>query len=207
MNRWISSLATVAATVLASAAFGEQGADDHSRLSGAWVLNKDLSDGSAPAFTAPPEGGAPGGRGGGMGPGGTGPRGPGSGGAPGGAPNPEEMKKMQALMEELLAAPARLTITVEDAAVTFVLPDGRTQRYATSGKKEKHQLDSASVETVTKWERSALLRETTGGGLNVRETYTVSARSRQLEVTVKVEDRRMPRPLSLKRVYDDVLAR
>jgi hypothetical protein len=115
---------------------------------------------------------------------------------------------MQALMEELVTAPARLTITVNEGAVTFVLPDGRTQRHATTGKKEKHQLDSASLETVAKWEHDVLVREIdAGGGLKVRETYTVPAGPRRLEVNVKVEDRRMPRPVTLKRVYDDALGR
>lgn len=85
---------------------------------------------------------------------------------------------------------------------------GRSQRFITSGRKEKHQLDSATVETKTQWDGDKLVKEiSAGSGLKVTETYSLSDNSRQLLVTIKVENWRLPQPLLVRRVYDDALAR
>jgi hypothetical protein len=81
-------------------------------LTGAWVLNNDLSD--KPGQRGPDDGGArgrssrPGGRvggGGGMGGGGRG--GFGDPGGGGGMGSPEDMERLRAVMEVALRAPAR----------------------------------------------------------------------------------------------------
>lgn len=185
---------------------------ERAALSGAWTINKDLSDKlQIPGATErgaregqPP----PSGRGGGMGGFGGG---RGRGGAPGGGgdrPNPEEMRKQQAQMRAVLDAPERLMITAEAEAVTFTYGDGRTQRMLTNGKKEKLKVDDSQVDTQVTWDKARLVKiSSLAGGTKVTETYAVDADPRRLQVTVKVENWRMPQPQTVRRVYDDAAAR
>jgi hypothetical protein len=183
-------------------------------LAGAWVLNRDASDdprqvtpggpGDDGARRGPGGGRPPGG----MGPGGGGGRGlPGGGRGPGGArPSEEEMRRLRDLMRELMEPAERLTIVVGDDSVSMTDQSGRTTRYATNGKPERHQLDAGTVETKTRWDGSRLIKETKAdGGLTLSETYALAPEGRQLNVTVKMERARMPGPPRvLTRVYESL---
>jgi len=183
---------------------------ERAALSGAWTVNKDLSDKPqipGAAERSGREGQPPTGRGGGMGGFGGG---RGRDGGPGGGdrPSPEEMKKLQAQMRSVLEPPERLMITVEADSVIFTLADGRTQRLPTNGKKVKVMIDETETETQVKWDKARLVKiSSLAGGTRVTETYAVEGDSRRLQVTVKIENWRMPQPLSVRRVYDDAVAR
>jgi hypothetical protein len=199
-----------AVNVLASAGQA-QVPPERAALSGAWVVNKDLSDKPPVPGAAEPgrgEGPPPAGRGGGMGGFGGG---RGRGDAPDGGgdrPNPEEMKKLQAQMRAVLEMPERLMITVDAGSVTFTYGDGRTARMLTNDKKEKLTIDDAVVETQVKWDKARLVkRSTLAGGTKVTETYAVDVNPRRLYVALKIENWRMPQPQTVYRVYDDVAAR
>ena len=83
------------------------------------------------------------------------------------------------------------------------------KRYATNGKKEKHQMDAGVVETTTKWDKGALvLSINAGNGMKVTKSYTMASETRQLVVDIKVEDSRMPRPMPpIRQVYDPAAPR
>jgi hypothetical protein len=188
----------------------EAAVEDRTALAGAWRLNRELSDDPAKLRS---EGGSddrpedPGGGGRRRGGGGMGGGGMGRGGMRGERPDPEQAKRVQAMMQSLIAPPANLIISVEDGQVTFTDADGRSQRFTTTNKKEKHQLDAGTVETRTKWDRSALVKEISlDGGMKVIETYSVTEMG-QLQVAVKLEGSRMGRSLTVRRVYDDVAPR
>lgn len=202
-----------------------------SRLGGVWKLNAQLSDPPrrvpGPDDNGGPGGGGmrgrpgggggggyggPGGGGGGYGGGGMGRMGGGGGGGRGmggpGGMDPERMKQMRALLDEVMELPASLTISETEQTVTFTEPDGRSRTYKTDGRKEKHQNTNGTVETKTKWAEAGLVIETDlGNGMKFSRTYAVSGDPRQLMVLMKMEGGRggRDRP-TRKAVYDDTTA-
>ena len=222
----ISLIFLVSAVAAGGAAHsGADPAQDATRpkieLGGVWRLNRDLTP-------APPRGepglgeegrgggrlppggmgGEPGGIAGGMGrPGGGMGRGGGMGSRSGaGMETPEERRRARELVREVTEAPAELIITLGDGIVTFTDHEGRVKRYATTGKKEKHQMDAGVVETSTRWDKDALVLSFKGGnGVKVTRTYTLAPEGRQLWVEVKVENPRMPRSAPLRHVYDPAM--
>jgi hypothetical protein len=174
-------------------------------LSGTWRYNAEASDVGGAGGDDP--GGPGGGRlpmGGGFGMPGRAPMG-GFGGPVGGPAgrNPELMKQRMELMRELMEPVRRMTIAQDGTAVSFTFDDGRTVRYRTHGKTEKHQHINGVVETETRWKKDKLVREThLDDGLTIEETFSVGS-PRALVVEVKLHGgagRRKP----LRRVYDPV---
>lgn len=211
-------VALAAPTLLRAQAAPDQSAAPN--LSGVWRLDPESSRG--PGMGSPEDGGAgrggrrggPGGPGGpmGRGPGGGGMGGPGGGmggyggggmggggrmrgGPEGERPNEEEMKHRREMMREIMTPPTTLTITQNADNVVFTFADGRTQKYATDGKKEKHQFDSGTLETKTQWKNGQLVKEIdAGNGMKVTETYVLKTdEGRALEVHVSMEGGRMMR--------------
>lgn len=191
---------------------------------GGWTLNKDLSA-SAPTpdrgerdgrgrggpgggFGGPgggvggPPGGGPGGPGGGFG-------GPGGGfGGPGGRNfDPQKMDEAMAVMREVMTPTAHWVITGEAEVVTLTDADGRSSRYTTNGKKEKHQLSNASIETKSRWENGQLRQELSlpAGMKALRVFAVVEGETPQLVVTVTPQggpEGRAGRRPPLRFVYD-----
>jgi hypothetical protein len=176
-------------------------------LHGTWVLNKSLSDTTS---SLPNDGGtrseAPGRVGGGRGFGG---RGMSSGGGmpPGGIgresmPDPEQMKKMREVMDELMQAVERFTIVQPEPAVVAIIDaDGHARTFSLSGKKERHQLQSATVEVQSRWDGSALRQEISTGNIQIIRTFVRDVEHSRLMVTMAASDSRRGMP-PLKRVYD-----
>lgn len=206
-----SRRAAVAAVIIVAcgvaSSHGQPKAAPDQRIAGAWSLDTQASDpagGGLASDTGPDDTGqhrgpariGPGGMG--MPPGGA-PRGSGEG-----RPDEEQMKRMRELVGELMTPPRRLTIVLGQDTVTFTDERGRTQRYATNWKKEKHQLDAGTIETKTRWEGAELVREIQAGtGLKVTERYAVLPDTSQLQVTAKFEHSREPSSERLlRRVYD-----
>lgn len=176
-------------------------------LTGSWTLNKDLSDDPAKALEnlqAERRGGF---GGGGRMPGGMGGRGGGMGGGRSGM-DPEEMREMRTRMSRATESPAKLTITHGDGSITFSEGAGRSQTLTTNNKKEKKTFDNQTVEIKTKWDHGRLVKETSlGDGMTLTETYSLDPETRRLNVQLKFTNSRMPRPLTLRRVYDGETAR
>ena len=91
-------------------------------------------------------------------------------------------------MRELMEPVTHWIITQADGAVTFTDADGRSRRYVTTNEKEKHQLQSGTIETRTKWDSARLQQEISeAGGLKVLRTYELSVDKQQLIVTSRAE--------------------
>ena len=168
-------------------------------LSGAWTFNREASTvtrGGGPDMPAP-GGGRGGMRGGFVGLGG-------SMGEPGrGVPDREEMARRRALLKEVLEAPTRFQITLEDPLVIFTYPDCRVVRYKTDWKEERHQFTSGTVKTKTKWEAGRLVIETDlGDGMKITRDYKVSGDPRQLVVSVQTPGQSRDLP-PITHVYDE----
>jgi hypothetical protein len=146
-------------------------------LTGAWTLNKDLSDKPPSAGDngegreAHRDGGSGGGHRGGFGGGGFGGGGGGAGRATDGR-SPEDVQRMRNALRDELQAPEHLTITETGATVIMTAGDGRTTRLSTDGKKIKDE--STNVERRTKRDGGKLVSEVTGLGKGkITETYSV----------------------------------
>lgn len=173
-------------------------------LSGSWRYNASASDA---AGAGGDDGGSAPGPIGGFGMPGRQPLGgygsPGGMAAPGGVADPQLRKQRMELMRELLEPVRRLVIAQDGTSVSFTYDDGRTVRYRTNGKTEKHQAVNGVVETETRWKKGALVRETNlDDGVSIEETFRlVSPRGLVIEVEVSGGvGRRKP----VRRVYDPV---
>jgi hypothetical protein len=187
-------------------------------VGGHWELNWQQSDKPPEAAVRPgdegegPEGGRgsrggppPGGGMGGMGGGRMGGRGGMGRGERAGADDPSAREEMREALETartllIVEHPDRVTITNEKGAVRkLAVTPGDT--------KVKEDLGGGrSVERRTRWDGRKLVTEAVySGGTKVTETFEKVAEGLQLIVTTKVENKRMGRPLELKRVYDQAL--
>jgi hypothetical protein len=176
-----------------------QSAEPHA-ISGAWTLNKDLSD--QPPGRGDERDQGDDGRGtrgdGARGPGGGGRRGGGgfgggrgmgrSGGtARGGGMNPEDLARLRDAMRDLTNPSDHLTIVETESMVVITAADGRTTRLSPDGKKIKD--DNSRVERKTKWDGGKLVTEINGLGPAGKATQTLSAdpETHQLRIVVQME--------------------
>lgn len=128
---------------------------------------------------------------------------PGGMGSPTSLPvDPETRKQRMELMRELLEPVRRFTISQDASSVSFTYADGRTVRYRTDGRAEKHQATNGTVETETRWKKGRLVRETNlDDGLSIEETFSItSPRGLSVELETSGGGRRKP----LRRIYDPV---
>lgn len=187
------------AVVLGAAALAAQSPPD---LSGTWRYNADASDvgsagegdGSTGGIRSPLGGFGTAGRAPLGGYGSTGVMTP---------MTPEARKQRGDLIRELVQPIRRFTIAQDKASISFTHDDGRTVRYRTDGRAEKHQAVNGVVETETRWKKARLIRETyLDDGMSIEETFTLVS-PRGLVVDVEVlggVGRRKP----VRRVYDPV---
>jgi hypothetical protein len=189
----------VSSTVLAQHGAVQHGADSTqsqqvqtTTLTGAWTLNKHLSDDPGQVMTAM-----------------HGERRSGSGHGPWrhggrghGGTDSAQMQATHARMHRAIA-PARLTVTQSTGSITFTDGDGRSQTLTTNNKKQKVPLDDRTVEVRTKWVDGRLVKETSAwDGVKLTETYSLASEPRQLHVMMKLESPHLPRSVNLRRVYD-----
>ncbi len=197
----------IAALLVPLAASFASAQQDRGSIAGQWTLSRDLSD--DPQQVRPTEarrggsGGAPTGRAGGG-------RGGGRGGGFVGTPeindgsaalDPQYMRQMQAMLQEVLDEPGHLAIAVTDRDVAFTDAEGHVERFKTDNSKEKHQLKSGTVDTRVKWDRGRLVKETSLLGLaTVKQAYSVDPAG-NLHVDLRVDRVRVPEPFLFKLVY------
>ena len=209
--------ASVMAIAMAAHAHAGQPAD-HAAFNGGWTLNRELSSTPAGPGQGNGERGGTGRRGDGPGGGEGFPRagrrvrrsrrrwfrlGPGGGGFGGRATDPDAMRKRMEVMREVMESPTRLIVTVGEGTVTFVQADGRSQRFTTDGKKEKHQLQSATIETKTKWDGASLRQELDlGDDQKIIRIFSVPGDTGQLTVSTTFGDDGNGRRPPTRLVYD-----
>jgi len=166
------------------------------KLSGTWVLNRELS----PGFRA-----APGRRGGGAGPlfavsGLVGQRG---GGGAGGATSASDLTPQQlaeqAAMRQLQQITEKIVITASAETVTFA--DTRGERtYVINDKSTKIEVAGASVNVKSKWDKNVLKQEFSNTQAKLIETWGMDEAGR-LVLTAKVESMTLLTP-EQKAVFD-----
>jgi hypothetical protein len=183
---------------------------EHPALTGAWTLNKDLSDQPETREgrddTEQGQGNHRGGgmgRGGGFGRGGGG-YGRGGGGYGGGMSgmNPEDMARIRDAMRDIMSPPDHLVVTETGSMIVMTGPDGRTTRLSADGKKIKD--DNTKVERKTKWDGGKLVSEISGLGRGkLTQTFAVDDEHHQLRISVQAESGRSgQQPRTTTHVYD-----
>lgn len=159
-------------------------------FSGQWQINKELS--TAPGPGSPDRrrsGERPGGAGPGGGPGrgfggGFGRRG-GRGNGPEG-PNPKDIERRRALLDEAAQFPTRFTLVQRDDAITIIEPDGVVRTYVANGKTEKHQLTAGVIETRSRWKNGAWEMQLTVDRITMVRTFMLrEGASQQLHLTTE----------------------
>ena len=175
-----------------------------SALTGAWTLNKDLSDQPPPsgedvrgerAGRGSRRGGGGGGRG--MGRGGSGVGGMGRGR---GDMDPEAMARMRQAMRDITEPSDRLTITETESMVVLTDNEGRTTRLSTDGKKVKDE--NTKIERKTRWEAGKLVSEISGAGpRKFTQTFAVDPEARLLRIIIQIEGGRGSEPRTITHVY------
>jgi len=176
-------------------------------LTGAWTLNKDLSD-QAPGAGERGDAGERGRRGGGGfgrgGGGGMGRRGLGGGMGRGdgrGGVDREDMARMRDAIRDITNPSDHLTITETESMVVIAAGDGRTTRLSPDGKKIKDE--NTKVERKTKWDNGKLVSEISGAGPGkMTQTFSVDPETHQLRITVQMEGGRGGQPRTITHVYD-----
>jgi hypothetical protein len=184
-------------------------------LSGAWILNHELSEfprevGFDPDWHDSDAGGQTGtgrssGRGGRGGGGGNGAGNGGGASRVGSVSAPfeseEDSRKIRELVNEVKAPPERLTITETDAAVTVADASGRARSFYPGGKESALELDAGPVGVTAKWENAQLvIRCLIEKDRELRYRYSREAGSSRLVVEVQFADH--GRGEIIKRVYD-----
>jgi hypothetical protein len=167
-------------------------------LTGAWTLNKALSD-QAPERGEREQDGRSGRRGGGgIRRGGVGGRGMGRGGR---GSDPQDMARMRDAMRDLLEPADRLTIVETESMVIVTSSDGRTTRLSPDGKKIKDE--NTNVERRTRRENGTLVSEISGlGAGKITQTFSVEQDTRQLRIVLLLEGGRNPQPRTITHLYD-----
>ncbi len=172
-------------------------------LAGRWELNTQQSDSPQGDVSVPAAGGRAGGFGGyggyGGGQGTTGGGYPG-GGAGVGAPESTVTREQ---MQRLLKASRVLLIVQDRTHVSLTDDDGRVVTLKPDGTTVKEEQFGQSIERTTKWDgRSLVTTAKLKGGAKVTQTFTKASEGLALVVVTRVAGGRLPRPLELKRVYD-----
>ena len=169
------------------------------KLSGTWVLNRELS----PGFRA-----APGRRGGGAGPlfavaGLAGQRGGRGGGGAGGASDASDLtpqqRAEQAAMRQLQQITEKIVITASAETVTFA--DTRGERtFTVNDKSTKIDVGGSPVNVKSKWDKNVLRQEFSNTQAKLIETWALDEADR-LVLTAKIESMTLLTP-EQKAVFD-----
>jgi hypothetical protein len=178
------SAALFAMTLAGTAADALQAPQDLAvKLTGTWVLNRDLSTG----FGAPGRGRGPGGRPAplfAMASPAQGRRGGGGGGGDASDLTPDQ-RAQQAAMRQLEQIDERITIKASADSVSFV--DARGERtYGINDKSSEILVASSPVKVKSKWDKQVLKQEFSNAQAKLVQTWSVDATD-HLVLTAKVE--------------------
>src|SRR5436190_9930937 len=162
------------------------------KLAAQWHLNKEMSadmrDVTAPLpggtqMPVPVGGAYPGGGGGGRGYGGGG-----FGGySGGGGPTSEKTLRDRAILREASEMPPVLNIVIDGTAITMTTDDGTVRKFNASGKKEKVDLTTAEVDSITHWDQTTLVQELTNGDLKLTRAWQPTETGNRLVITITTQ--------------------
>jgi len=183
---------------------GTSAAEHTVDLQGTWILNKDLgADPVGELDTSRPK--RPTGAGG--------MAAPGSGGGLGGPliggqrridrANAEEMARVKELLRQIMAAPAKMTITVEGPVIEVAGDDGSVHRLHADGKKLRdHSYPGLELDRKTKWDGEVLVTEfaLTDSEAKAKQTWTRTGT--RLRLVTKLMPPNGADPLEVRRGYD-----
>jgi hypothetical protein len=134
-------------------------------------------------------------------------------GAPqGGIPNGENTSSREDLetertsMEEKMHAAEVLEIIQTNSEITINETGSdrlvNTQTFYTDARKSKLETARGKLETMARWEGNKFIVVTKGREGRITRIYELKSGGRQLYLTVKIENERMPRAISIRSVYD-----
>jgi hypothetical protein len=183
------------------------------RLAGVWEYNPEKSEVSRRASGGGfPMGGRGGPGGGGGYPGGRGGRGGGRGGRGGQGGEelpPDEFPTLgpggtDRGIQELLRAKQRLEINQTDSSVVIRDDAGWEREIYPDGRKMREELSQGGpAEVESRWKGDKLVTDRKlDRGAEISETYSLDRKTGALVVQLEMKSKRMPRTISLKRVYD-----
>ena len=173
-------------------------------LQGTWILNKDLgSDPIGELETRRPS--RP------IGAGGMG--GPGSGGGLGGPliggtrriarADAEEMARVKEMLRQIMAAPEKITISVDGPLIEIAGEDGTVHRLHADGKKFRDRsYPGLEFERKTKWDGDVLVTEFELKDSEAKAKQTWTRTGTRLRVLTKLTPPHGAEPLEVQRGYD-----
>jgi hypothetical protein len=166
-------------------------------ISGLWHFNKELSSDGTATQAAPSGSGGQGGGGyggggsrGSYGVGGRGGSygGRGGGGSGGGSTASQaQMAEARTVLHEIGQPPQQVTIVTDEKTVIFTDGEGLVRKFTTDGKKEKVDIVTAKVDSITKWDGPVLTQELSIGQLKVTRTWQLTKQGDMLVETVKTD--------------------
>jgi hypothetical protein len=109
---------------------------------------------------------------------------------------------MRQAMDDLLAAPEAMALTLGESEVEILAKDGRARRLRPDNRKVRR--DSPPSESRARWDGETLVNETWlgDGMMHVVETWTVNVQTRELIATLRIENTRFSGdPVTVKRIY------
>jgi hypothetical protein len=205
IRMWVERLA-VAAFLMTGVASSPV-VQERSDLTGSWRLNADRSSTTSGASVdratsgrrspvgvsgMPIGGGGPGSFGGAYGTGGSG-------------LDPEDLAKAREGLRLAMLTSERLTIARDGGAFVVTDSEGVSQKWSPDGKTTKSEVGALTVETKVKWDAAVLVIERKfEGGVKATDRYAVTGSPRQLVISSKIENAKIPgdRNRTFQRVYD-----
>jgi hypothetical protein len=91
------------------------------------------------------------------------------------------------VMRQVAHPPDAVTIVTDEKTVTFTDFDGAVRKFTTDGKKEKVDIVTAKVDSITKWDGPVLTQELSIGQLKVTRTWQLTKQGDMLVETVKTD--------------------
>jgi hypothetical protein len=118
----------------------------------------------------------------------------------------EDMEALRTMMAEEMRAAEVLEIIQTNSEIT-VNETGSdrlltTQTFYTDARKSEHETARGKLETMARWEGNKFIVVTKGREGRSTRIYELKSGGRELYLTLKIENERMPRVISIRSVYD-----
>ena len=180
-------------------------AERQTDLQGTWILNKDLGADPIGELDTHPSA-RPLGAGGMAAPGGSG---AGTGGPLIGGQrriarmDAEEMARVKEMLRQIMASPAKITVTVDGPEIEIVGDDGTIHRLQADGKKLRDRsFQGLEIEQKTKWNGDELVTEYTLKDSEAKARQTWTRTGTRLRVLTKLTPPNGAESLEVRRGYD-----
>jgi hypothetical protein len=118
----------------------------------------------------------------------------------------EDMETVRTRMEEEMRAAEVLEIIQTNSEITVNETGSdrlvKTQTFYTDARKSERETARGKLETMARWEGNKFIVVTKGCEGRITRIYELKSGGRELYVTLKIENERMPRAISIRSVYD-----